>query len=147
MTTEHLKELFIDAFNKENLAFNEIDTSHDSLVVLTAKGDNLEEINVYISFAINSDGSILSNIGCYDFPNFIGCEEAGYRACNQLNNDEWVKYYIDKDGDAVAYAVVLFNGYEINNEFSPEQILSVATIMKLSADYAYPVLKEAKQGE
>ena len=78
----------------------------------------------------------------YDFPNFSDNYYAGLAACNKLNDDELVKYYIDDEGDAVSSTVLLFNSHNIESGFNPEMVLIAASSMALSADDAYAVLTE-----
>ncbi len=144
MTVETMKNSVISVFNCNSTFFNDYDDSNDTTLVFKASGDNLDDINIYTSFREMDNGAILVSMGCYDLPNFSKQLAVGYATCNQLNDDELVKYYIDDDGDAVAQRTLIFNGYGVSSTFSPEQVLISATMMALSVDDAYAVLERAK---
>ena len=107
-------------------------------------GDNLNDINIYVSVSSLESGAVMATISCYDFPNFSNHYAKGVLACNQLNNDELVRYFIDDEGDAGASLSILFNAYGVPSNFYPEQVLITAAMMALSADDAYAVFEKAK---
>lgn len=144
MTAENMINMVIQTLKAENKVFNDYDLPRDEMLVLKGEGENINEINIYVSITVVDSGSIVVSINCYDLPNFSNCYEKGLRACNQLNDDELVKYYIDDEYDATANATLIFNGYGISNQFSPQQVLCNATMMALSVDDAYAVLERAK---
>ena len=144
MTVETMRELFIRAVKRDNRVFEGYDATNEKTIKLTMNGENLHEIDIFVSFSCMDDGAMLAHIGCYDLPNFANHFEKGVRACNQLNDDEIVKYNIDDEYDAIASISLLYNAHGIPSEFSPEQVLTYATIMATSVDDAYPVLERAK---
>lgn len=144
MTEQTMRYLVVEALKEENSVFDRYDDSKDNTLVLYYEGDNLSEIGIYISFRTMDSGAYLVSMGCYDLPNFSKHYQAGIQACNKLNDDEMMKYYIDSDGDAVTNMALMFNAYGVSNDFSPKQVISFAVMMALSVDDAYPVLERAK---
>lgn len=144
MTVENMKKMFIIEYEEENSVFCGCREFKEETLALEYKGESLESCDIYVSFLSNDDGTSIATVFCYDLPNFSTCFEAGLRACNQLNDQEFVKYYIDDDGDAVASAVLTFEMHGIKNLFSPQQILAIATTMALSVDIAYGVFEKEK---
>ena len=143
MTEATIRRRFIEAIESKNSLFDSYNDSNENTIVLTWNGgDNADEIEIYVSFKIMDDDAVLASISCYDFPNFTDNYYAGLAACNKLNDDELVKYYIDEDGDAVSNTVLLFNSHNIESDFDPNLVLIAATTMAMSADDAFPVLEE-----
>ena len=135
----------VEMMQSTNCIFDTYEFSNDDMIVLRWRGgDNLNEINIYVSVRTMDSGSILVSMSCYDFSNFSNHYAKGLIACNQLNNDELVKYYIDEEGDAASHTTLLFNAYGVSSSFSPEQVLITASMMALSADDAYAVLEKSK---
>lgn len=144
MTPTSMKELFIRALKREDTIFENYDEAKENMVVLCMKGDNLDEVNVYVSFSELDSGAMLCHIGCYDLPNFSKHYAIGIKTCNDLNDDTNARFYIDSDGDAVVSMSVFFNAYGIYSEYVPEQVLTYATMIAINADNAYPILEKAK---
>ena len=144
MTNELLKSIFIETLKAKNTIFDDFNSPNENTVTLKASGENLDEISIYITFSVMESGAYLISIGCYDLPNFSKHYDIGVKTCNQLNDDELVKYYIDEDGDAVSHTTLLFNAYSVTSDFSAEQVLICATMMATSVDDTYPILEKAK---
>ena len=129
---------------RDNTLFDDYDIPNENTVVLKMDGENLDNIGIYVSFNVMESGAYLVSLGCYDLPNFSKHYAAGIEACNRLNDEELVKYYIDDEKDAVCHTTLLFNAYGVTSAFSPEQVLICATMMASSVDDAYPILEKAK---
>ena len=143
---ERIMARFIDTYHTRNSLFDSFDrVSETSLVLRWKNGDNMNDIAVYVGFIVKgANEPILITINNFDLPNFSGAHAAGVEACNQINNDDLVKFYIDEDEDAIAQASLFFNAYKIPCDFSPELVLTVATTVALAVDDAYPILQRAK---
>ena len=147
MTKQMMRDLFISTLRRHNQIFDNLDESNENSLRLTWNGgDNLDEIDIFVNFSVLESGALMAHIGCYDLPNFSDCYDRGVRVCNQLNDDELVKYYIDEEGDAVTTTTLLYNSHGVPSEFSPEQVLSYANTTATSVDDVYPILINAKRG-
>ena len=144
MNVPMMKSMFLRAMARDCTLFSDYDDSHESIIRVTYNGDNLSEINVYVSFSLMDDGTMMANVGNYDLPNFSSNLAAGYKACNKANDDEMIKFYIDDDCDAVTQVTLIFNGYGISHDFSAEQVLCAAVQTALAVDSAYPMFQSAK---
>ncbi len=144
MTADTMKEMFIRTLKRENEFFERYDDSRDDMVSLYVEGDNMEQIEIMISFSRLNNGSLMVHVACYDLPNFSSRLEAGYRLCNALNDDELVKYYIDDDGDLVTTNCLFYNAYGVSCDYSPEETLILATVTATSVDEVYPKAQKAR---
>ena len=143
MTATLMRELFLETLRRDNQLFDALDDSGEIIRLDWREGDNLEEISIYVSFKVLDNGTEMAHIGCYDLPNFSDRFDKGVRICNQLNDDELVKYYIDDEGDAVTTTTLLFSSCGVTAQFSPELVLAYANTTALSVDDAYPILARA----
>lgn len=143
MTSENIKNSFIEIFNKKGLLFFDHIEDLNDYVILTYHGNNLEEINIYIGFDLRDDGAIIATLGFYEFKNFDDNLNNGLLACNQANCTVSSKCHIDKDNDAVMTAKLLFDAYTIKSGFSPEFVLIAASEMAMDVDDVYPIFADA----
>lgn len=144
MNVPMMKSMFLRAMARDCTLFSDYDDSHENIIRVTYNGDNLSEINVYVSFSVMDDGTMMVNVGNYNLPNFSNNLIAGYKACNKANDDEMIKFYIDDEGDAVTQFTLLFNAYGISDDFSAEQALCAAVQTALAVDSVYPLFQSAK---
>ena len=143
MTAQLMRELFLETLREKNQLFDELDDSNEIIRLDWREGDNLDEISIYVSFKVLDDGTEMAHVGCYDLPNFSDRFDKGVRICNQLNDDELVKYYIDDEGDAVTTTTLVFGACGVSVRYSPELVLTYANLTALSVDDAYAILSRA----
>ncbi len=143
MTQSEAKLFFIDTLKQEQSIFSTYDDVNESTVSIGFNGQHLEKVNIYITFMPSEEGYCTVTLGCFALPNFSARYQKGLELCNQLNNTEMVKFYLDKEGYVTMYSALSFNSFGVSNEFSPKQILSTASVMALCADRAYPMLQQA----
>ena len=143
MTQAEAKAFFIDSLKQENSIFSGYEDINESTVSISFNGKDIEKVNIYVSFNPSENNSWLVTLGCFCLPNFADRYQKGIDVCNYLNATETVKYYIDKEGYATAYATLFFNSFGVSNELNPKQIISTAAVMALSADHVYTILQQA----
>ena len=114
------------------------DDSRDGVVIVRFSGDNIDDINCYISVNKLESGLVSATVNFFDFFSFSS-NLNGYVACNKANEDSLVaKFYIDNEGDAVGEFTGLYR-----NGFDTEHFVSLLENFALDMDDAYPFFEEA----
>ncbi len=142
MLEQTMKEKTIKIFEDENELFDEISEINDVLYLLFTDGDYMDEIGIFISF--NSlDDIVMVNIAGTEIFDFSHNLAAGYKICNQLNNDEIFKFNIDTTNQVEISADFIFNAESVEEESPYRQILSAANMLAVCIDEVYPLLEKA----
>ena len=143
MTVENIKKSFIDTFNEKGMLFFNNIEDEDSYVIITRKGNNLDEINIYVGFDLRNDGAIIVTLGFYELHNFTSNRDKGILACNKANCTVGSKFFIDDDDDAITISKMLFDAYTIKTGFSAEMVLLLAFEIAMDVDEVYPIFADA----
>ena len=141
MDSVTLRNLFMQTLEEYDQSY---ETRGDSSVSIAFDGDNLDKIEVHVAFVTTEDGTMGAVINCFDLFNFKDKLAEGLMACNQANDDELIKYYLDSDYDVVACSAVTFNAVGVECAFIPELVLTEAMLVALSVDETYPTFAKAK---
>lgn len=144
MTASMMKDLFVDVLDKYDDAYDSYAVMNEKTVKVTFAGDNLNQIDIMVSFTVLESGTMMAVLDNFDLLNFEDKYAEGVLACNQASNDGMVAYYIDEENDAVAEFTMMFSAFGIPSQFSPEQVLSNAIMLAMDVDDAYPIFAKAK---
>ena len=144
MTATSMTRMFLAALEANDDFYTKYEQAADHMIRVYFSGENLNEIIVYANFSTTSDGTGLVTITNYNLPNFDDKYGAGVLACNEANDEELVKFYLDEDNDVVVQSTLMFNAYGLSTEFSPMYVVQQLMTMALSIDDAYPIFAKAK---
>ncbi len=139
-----MKNSFVDVLRRYDDAYDHYTDINDNTVRVTFSGENMNEINVMVSFSQLDSGAMLVVLNNFDLFNYEDKFAAGVLACNHSCDNGMVTYYIDDEKDAVAEMTLMFNAFNIPSSFCPEQVLSSVIMLAMDVDDNYPVFARAK---
>ena len=125
----------MDQMDKDEIKYTEVD---DTTLKISFNGDNMKTVTVYAFF--EEDGDPFVQFRCWEIESFKNNEEAALAACNALNLQfRWVKFFLDKDKDAVATLDAALDEDTAGEECC-EHMMRFVNIL----DDAYPQLAKAR---
>ncbi|MBQ7835949.1 MAG: YbjN domain-containing protein [Clostridia bacterium] len=128
------KEITMRYLDSEGIKYTD---TGDFRLKIVYTGDNLKTIPVHVSF--DKDGDPIVGLSCWEIANFKNKEEAGIKACNQMNCDyRWVKFYLDNDADILCSTDCYIDSANVG----PMVLFRVRRIVNI-CDQAYPTFMRA----